>query len=202
MLKGADYYWNIMGDHTVRGGPTEVSSKLGYLLSGPLYTTGNYSTHHIMNVIFCRAADVQDLERFWKIESAGIVPDPSEITFNKYLEHYQEKSIGFENGQYVAKLTWKIQHPDFPTIYDVTLRRTQHTIQRLSKNPDILKHYGDIITEQEKRGFIEKVSDTDNMHARVHYTTLSKTIRPRLLYASCTTAAVGSQPNTPTLMIA
>ena len=37
LLVGADFYWNFIGDHVVRGdGPTAVSSRLGYVLSGPL----------------------------------------------------------------------------------------------------------------------------------------------------------------------
>jgi len=36
LLIGADYYWEFVGDHIVRGmGPTAMNSKLGYLLSGP-----------------------------------------------------------------------------------------------------------------------------------------------------------------------
>ena len=36
LLIGADYYWELVGDHIVQGtGPTAMSSKLGYLLSGP-----------------------------------------------------------------------------------------------------------------------------------------------------------------------
>jgi len=37
LLIGVDYYWEIAGNHIVRGtGPTAMESKLGYLLSGPL----------------------------------------------------------------------------------------------------------------------------------------------------------------------
>ena len=37
LLVGADHYWDIVGDHIVRGmGSTAVESKLGYLLSGPV----------------------------------------------------------------------------------------------------------------------------------------------------------------------
>ena len=37
LLVGADNYWDIVGDHVIRGnGPTAVDSKLGYLLSGPI----------------------------------------------------------------------------------------------------------------------------------------------------------------------
>ena len=36
LLIGADFYWSIVEDHTVRGPePTAVASKLGYLLSSP-----------------------------------------------------------------------------------------------------------------------------------------------------------------------
>ena len=39
LLIGADHYWDLVGDHTVRGnGPTAVRPKLGYLLSGPILT--------------------------------------------------------------------------------------------------------------------------------------------------------------------
>ena len=35
LLVGADFYWDLVGDHIIKGdGPTAVSSKLGYLLSG------------------------------------------------------------------------------------------------------------------------------------------------------------------------
>ena len=37
LLIRVDYYWQIVGNHIVRGeGPTAMESKLGYLLSGPL----------------------------------------------------------------------------------------------------------------------------------------------------------------------
>ena len=39
LLIGADFYWHFIGDHIVSGdGPTAVSSRLGYVLSGPLPT--------------------------------------------------------------------------------------------------------------------------------------------------------------------
>ena len=40
LLIGADHYWDIVKDHIVRGdGPTATSSKIGYLLSGPVLHT-------------------------------------------------------------------------------------------------------------------------------------------------------------------
>jgi len=56
LLIGADYYWQFMGDHIVRGdGPTAMQSKLGYLLSGPLVipstSTTNTSVFHISTLV-------------------------------------------------------------------------------------------------------------------------------------------------------
>ena len=51
-LIGADFYWDIVWNHIVRGkGPTAVASKLGYLLSGPLQSTKADKEAHMMNII-------------------------------------------------------------------------------------------------------------------------------------------------------
>ncbi|XP_077861471.1 uncharacterized protein LOC144341701, partial [Saccoglossus kowalevskii] len=59
LLLGADHYWQIVEDHVVRGaGPTAVSSKLGYLLSGPSHLN-NVTT---MNTTIMKAlADTMQL---------------------------------------------------------------------------------------------------------------------------------------------
>ena len=53
VLIGADYYWDIVENHTIRGnGPTAVASKLGYLLSGPCY---NNDIHQDTSKFFINA---------------------------------------------------------------------------------------------------------------------------------------------------
>ncbi|CAB4008142.1 Hypothetical predicted protein, partial [Paramuricea clavata] len=52
LLIGANYYWEIVQDHIIRGaGPTAMESKLGYLLSGPLPLGEAPSNTTILNVI-------------------------------------------------------------------------------------------------------------------------------------------------------
>lgn len=170
MLIGADYYWKVVEDRVIRGdGPTAVKSKLGYLLSGPMPANCSQTTHHIMNVLTCRQPDVHALERFWEIESAGTTPELPEKSDSEYFEHYQTHSIDFENGRYVAKLPWKAECPELPSNHDIALRRTESTIRRLSRDPAILAKYGEIIEEQERRGFIEKVPESEEKPQRVHY---------------------------------
>ena len=62
MLIGADTYWSIVQETVIRGpGPTAVESKIGYLLSGPLYhhaTPMTSSVFHFSSVSLYNSPDV------------------------------------------------------------------------------------------------------------------------------------------------
>ena len=147
LLIGADHYWKIVQNKTVRGnGPTAIRSKIGYLLSGPLPVTSNKTENYIMNVI-TRPPETDQLECFWKLESLGISAE-KDSNRQELLEEYQQKCISFTNGRYVAKLPWKQDHSPHPTNFNVTLKRTQSTICELTKEPTLLQKYGEIIKEQ------------------------------------------------------
>jgi hypothetical protein len=49
LLVGADFYWQIVGDKIIRGdGPTAVSSRVGYFLSGQLHVECSYRPSSVM----------------------------------------------------------------------------------------------------------------------------------------------------------
>ena len=170
LLIGADSFWKIVQNRVIRGkGPTAVQSKIGYLLSGPMPINkeNNKVAQHMMNV-FTSPPNPLDLERFWKLESLGITPeeeagDPSD------LKLYMDTCVSFSEGKYIAKLPWKEDHPPLPTNYAVALRRTETMIRRLRKEPCLFDKYGEIISEQIKRGFIEEVNDSSVPNHQVHY---------------------------------
>lgn len=174
VLVGADYYWNIFQDNVVRGnGPTAVQSKLGYLLSGPargyasIPSKPTPTSTSMMNVLTSHDREEIKLERFWEIESLGI--DKNETADNNYLIDYQKSSISHRDGKYHAKLPWKDEHDTLPTNETVARRRTLSVVNRLRKDPDALQMYGEIIADQERRGFIEKVENREINEATVHY---------------------------------
>ena len=52
LLIGADHYWNLREDYVIRRpGPTALTSKLGYLLSGPLQTSSGASSTTVVNLL-------------------------------------------------------------------------------------------------------------------------------------------------------
>lgn len=113
-------------------------------------------------------AEEFDLERFWTVESLGIAPPTSDKNENPSLE-YQRTSISREDdGRYIAAFPWKKEHPPLPSNYTVCERRTRSMARRLAKSPHLLKTYGEIIADQEDRGFIERIQSQGN-EREVHY---------------------------------
>lgn len=154
---GADHYWDIIGDKIVRGdGPTAVESKLGYLLSGPAPpASGQFLTSTSSVTMLLTTPNEFNLEHFWDLESIGVTcigDDP----VDKALDHYLASCVTRDqDGAYVARFPWK---PDLPTNLTVAKQRIRQLVKRLSKTPDLLKTYHQILSEQETRGFIEMTS--------------------------------------------
>ena len=171
ILVGADHYWDIVENEVIKGpGPTAAKSKIGYLLSGPL-SNSNHSENlntSILNVVTEHHQEQFDLERFWRIESVGVQPNSSEETPD-FLKYYQDSSIMLEDGRYSAKLPWRPEHPPLPSNAEITKQRTRSMIRRLAADPEKLHMYNDIIQEQQSRGFIERVNNSDITNGVCHY---------------------------------
>ena len=86
-----------------------------------------------------------------------------------YFNEYQQSSIVYQDGSYTAKLPWKRDHAELPSNYDVATKRTRSLIRRLQGEPPLLVMYDEIITEQERLGFIEKVDSDTPTTGQVHY---------------------------------
>ena len=103
LLMGTDFYWDLVGDHIIRGeGPTAMSSKLGYLLSGPLSPPSNSSVLvNMLHVTTGHEEEVCSLQKFWQVEDTVITPeeDPSQ----KFLKSHCASHIWRQdNGTYYA----------------------------------------------------------------------------------------------------
>ncbi|XP_065900135.1 uncharacterized protein [Dysidea avara] len=170
LLVGADHYWDIVGDAIVRGdGPTAVESKVGYLLSGPTpTTTGQFLISATSVMMLALTQREFNLERFWDLESVGVTPvdNLSDNVLDQYTSSCVTRDL---DGAYVARFPWKPDHPDLPSNFTIAKQRTRQLVKRLSKTPDLLKIYHQIISEQEARGFIEHVDDQSGPQPGVHY---------------------------------
>jgi len=137
MLVGSDLYWQLTTGEVVRGqtGPVAINTKLGWVLSGPLYAdTVDPSTSTVMTVhtlhIHAIAERLNDTLR-WELESLGVetLMDSS----NDNLSH----SIVMKEGKYEVSLPW--QESLLPENYNFSLKKLKSLLHRLSHYPDTLQ---------------------------------------------------------------
>ena len=143
LLVGADHYWDIVEDDVIRGnGPTAVSSKLGYLLSGPLTSTHSGATINSLHLATQHEYDDSKLDKFWSIKATGVIPTRDHNIDGNFLEFYSQICIlRLHDGSYCAAFPWKQTHPVLPTNFDHCYKRTRSLAYRLSQAPDLMEAY-------------------------------------------------------------
>ena len=153
MLIGADAYWSIVQEAIVRGpGPTAVQTKIGYLLSGPLY---NYTSSIASSVFHLSSASLFDSSGITPVESTHFGLSKESFDF---LQEYLHNSVSRQSdGTYIVSFPWKSSHPVLPTNKSTCERRVRFLTRKLSNTTGMLKVYHSIIEEQLRRGFIEQV---------------------------------------------
>ena len=186
LLIGADYYWSIVENHIIRGnGPTAVKSKIGYLLSGPMpHMSDSPAAVLHTNILHVDSTEL----KFWTLESTGISPKTDNSNADSVIQSYINLNVSrLPDGSYTTKFPWKPNHPPLPTNYTLCERRTRSLVNKLSRTPQLLTTYNNILSEQVTRGFIEKVNSpfpTTNCHYIPHHAVKkdSSTTTIRIVY--------------------
>ena len=186
ILIGADHYWDVITGDVVRGenGPTAISSKLGWLLSGQVPTSVESEDPTVSNLILTgepfetsrysnaqRNDDkiVDSLKRFWETESIGITDYQQESSGNSNFI----RDIRFTGERYEVRLPWKEECLEIEDDYKLCHNQLLALRHRLMKHPELLREYDEGIQQQLERGVIERVpqrSDDDEVNRTgVHY---------------------------------
>ena len=142
-----------------------MRSKLGYLHSGPMRTSGGQSLSTALHVA-AQSTTEPDLQQFWSVESLGI--SPRDDSFKVFLEQYIAISIEqLPDGSYSAHFPWKESHQSLPSNLSTYVYRIKVLACTLAQF-SLLSKYQEIIADQEHCRFIEKVdSATHSKHC--HY---------------------------------
>lgn len=122
-----------------------------------------------MNVLIQHKPEEDDLEKFRNLESFGVNKKKTPSTNEQSFYDTYESSIEFQNGKYIAKLPWKDDFDELLSNYRITKIRTEKMIKRIRKDPDTLRVYDEIMADQQKRGFLEKIDSDQSTQNKVHY---------------------------------
>ena len=170
MLIGSDMYFEVVTGDIIRGdeGLIAVSSKFGWLLSGPVKVVNDYVTDNISvsNLIIEGNAEPKNMEneiiatelkRFWDTESIGIHDFAGNESKTKFLG-----KVNHDGSRYEVGLPWKQVEPEpLSDNYSLALGRLNSLWNRLEKDSVILKEYDSIITDQLNSGILEKVPENE-----------------------------------------
>ena len=162
ILIGADFYWDFVLGDVIRGdsGPVALKTSLGWVLSGNMFnknaTSTNLVSAHVMKLdVECQSEDdrLDELvRRFWNLDDINV----SKISGSDVLQRFEE-SVEYDNCRYTVRLPWKEMVDAIPDNYSLCKARLLSLLNRLKKNPGLLKEYDKIIREQEQEGIIENV---------------------------------------------
>ena len=159
-------------------GPIAISSRLGWLLLGPIESTAvaNLVSSHM---IVTQGIDNNEthlnndqlavlLKRFWETETVGTDDGEPEILDNDFL-----RGIEFIDGHYQIPLPWKKDIVDIPDHFSLSFNRLKLLQCRLLKRPELLREYDNVIKDQLTKGIIESVKQpvlnvADNCNS-IHY---------------------------------
>ena len=109
-----------------------------------------------------------DPNQFWSLEETGTVPHTAQETDGDFLRRYQRTTISqAKDSTYTARFPWKSDHPHLPSNFSVCKSRTCNLVSRLKESPTLFNLYN-IILDQQKRGFIERLLP-DHQLKQAHY---------------------------------
>ena len=186
ILIGADYYWSLVEGTIVRGAPWEpvaLSTKLGYVLSGPTTIVSDNDNDNSVNLTATHVLKVEasvvsqdelasELGKFWDYESVGI-RDEGLSLYDKFVSE-----VEFTEGRYQVQLPFKEDHELLPDNFALCKSRLVSLLKRLQSKPEVLKHYDDVIRDQQKQGIVEPVEQgVNNGVGKVHYIPHHEVIR-------------------------
>ena len=121
------------------------------------------SVFHLSSVSLYDSPNVMPSGDVWETD---LVQNKQSSTF---LQEYLRDSVTRQSdGTYLVKFPWKPNHPVVPTNKTTCERQVRSLAHKLNTTPDMLKVYNGIIEEQLRRGFIDKVPDSELNKPR-HY---------------------------------
>ena len=116
-----------------------------------------------INLVIDKETSIQeDSKRLWDLDVLGIKDD--EDMYADFKDSIKQN----EDGRYYVKLPWKQGNYFLPNNRELAEQRVKSQLKRMSKQPELLEKYDNIIKEQEAQGIFEPVPEKPDGD-RIHY---------------------------------
>ena len=133
VLIGSDQYWQLVTGKVVKGsdGPVAMHTKLGWMLTGPVFLNSTSLVFNSMVTISLKASLVESMSldrllgAFWDLESLGIL-DKEQSLYDQF-----KHNISFVDGRYEVPLPWRSSLLKVSLNYHLCQKRLKALLRRL-----------------------------------------------------------------------
>ncbi|ETN81650.1 Tas retrotransposon peptidase A16 [Necator americanus] len=180
VLIGNDYFWDMILSENFHyekllNGSRLLHTNLGNVITGKFFSLRDANTctylsddNDIANPIHHDVLS-QLVSNFWKLESVGIMDDPSQQDNDVCLQFFNDNiSFDSEGKRYIVKLPFKSDPSELSDNFPLAFSRLSSLVRSLKRNPSYMKTYHNVIMEQLQKGIIEEVP-MDEMQKSSHY---------------------------------
>ncbi|XP_064482842.1 uncharacterized protein LOC135395675 [Ornithodoros turicata] len=173
VLIGTDQYWDLVTGRIVRLGSSirAVETRIGWMVHGVSPRAG--TIQHCNQTLVLRLSVDEDegnstLEKFWQLESIGVVPDTDDEQENPVLRRFFQ-SVTQNGGRCEVALPYK-STLNLGNNKGVALKRLTQLTRRLARNEELLKRYDEAIRMYSDNSMAERVVDeVDEGQSVVYY---------------------------------
>lgn len=163
LLLGAEVFFDIINTQQIKLGPnmpTLQSSKLGWIIAGPLLCPGLKENKHI-NCNFTMEIN-KSLNRFWEIEELASDKIPVTQEHEICESHYLETTTRLPDGRFQVTMPMR-ESPEssLGDSYHMAKRRFFCLERKLNKDPVAKQQYSQFIKEYEDLGHLSKIDKPD-----------------------------------------
>ncbi|KAF7639083.1 Integrase catalytic domain-containing protein [Meloidogyne graminicola] len=136
----------------------EVKTTVGTIICGELGNELNVLSHkkNFVNFpILSISSKEEEMNNFWSLETLGVKDDPISKDDQVAMDFFQKTIKRAPSGRYIVKWPWKEEKDKLPSNFSLAYRRFLGLIERLKRNPELMKEYEKIIENDIKRGVLE-----------------------------------------------
>lgn len=174
MLIGADLFWDIIGSkqHSLGpGNPTLRSSKLGWLIAGPIFKPNSESKSKkvMCNFTLNDETNLHDeLAKFWEIEN---FPQTKVLTKeeNQCEQHFLANTTRTPDGHFCVALPLREDPSLLGDNYSLAKKRLLGLEARFRKQPETKQAYTDFMREYEALGHLSKLPKNSSKSKNAYY---------------------------------
>lgn len=162
LLIGADVFWDLLNEERVRlpNGPYLQNTKLGWLISGPIYTK---HLQHNNNSSHCNIVQLSDinfqLNKFWELEEVERFNYSLNEDERKCEEIFTNTTIRDSTGRFVVRIPLRESADALGDSFYMAKSRFLSLERKLERLPSFKKMYHDFIQEYIDMGHMTRINE-------------------------------------------